>query len=222
MPRHRNAAISVEEKTARDGVAMSFLPVHQRTRIHVLQAAGIFTAPAILLTQPLVMGLAHEVIEMTGIALVLACIAGRMWSSLYIGSKKNREIVTTGPYSITRNPLYLFSTIGAVGIGLMFGSVVAAVGLGLVAYGILVTTAHREAEDLRMIFGSRYEAYRRDTPLFWPKLSLYRDSEEIAFSPKALRRTFIDSLLFLAAFPIIEGIEHLQADGVLPILARIA
>ena len=200
---------------------MTSLPVHQRTRIHVLQAAGVFIASAILLTQPLVTGPVHQFVELTGVALVILCIAGRVWSSLYIGAKKNRELVTSGPYSITRNPLYLFSTIGAVGIGLMFGSVVAAAGLGLVAHGVLVGTAKREAEHLRTIFGPRYEAYSRETPLFWPKLSLYRDPEEIAFSPKALRRTFVDGLLFLAAFPIIEGVEHLQADGVLPILARI-
>jgi protein-S-isoprenylcysteine O-methyltransferase Ste14 len=200
---------------------MSFSPVHQRTRIHVLQAAGVLIAAAILLTQPMITGPIHEFVELTGIALVILCIAGRVWSSLYIGSKKNRELVTAGPYSITRNPLYLFSTIGAVGIGMMFGSVVASVGLGLLAYGVLITTAHREAEDLRTIFGARYEAYARETPLFWPKLSLYRDTEEIAFSPKALRRTFVDGLLFLAAFPIIEAIEHLQADGFLPVLARI-
>ncbi len=200
---------------------MSFSPVHQRTRIYVLQAAGVLMAAAVLLTQPLITGPVHEFIELAGSGLVILCIAGRVWSSLYIGSKKNRELVTAGPYSITRNPLYLFSTIGAVGIGMMFGSVVAAVGLGLLAYGVLITTAHREAGDLRIIFGSRYEDYARATPLLWPKLSLYRDTEEIAFSPKALRRTFVDGLLFLAAFPLIEAVEHLQADGVLPILARI-
>jgi protein-S-isoprenylcysteine O-methyltransferase Ste14 len=200
---------------------MSFSPVHQRTRIHVLQAAGALIAAAILLTQPLLTGAVHEFVELAGIGLVILCIAGRVWSSLYIGSKKNRELVTAGPYSITRNPLYLFSTVGAVGIGMMFGSLVASVVLGLLAYGVLITTAHREAEDLGKIFGSRYAAYSSETPLFWPKLSLYRDTDEIAFSPKALRRTFIDGLLFLAAFPLIEAVEHLQTDGVLPILARI-
>ncbi|MET0666912.1 MAG: isoprenylcysteine carboxylmethyltransferase family protein, partial [Methyloceanibacter sp.] len=64
---------------------MSFSPVHQRTRIHVLQAAGVPIAAAILLTQPLVTGPIHEFVELTGIGLVVLCMTGRAWSSLYIG-----------------------------------------------------------------------------------------------------------------------------------------
>lgn len=200
---------------------MTSLPVRQRPRIHLLQAGGALLAATILVTEPILAGGAHEIIEMAGLGLVLVCIAGRMWSTLYIGSRKNRALVTAGPYSITRNPLYLFSSIGAVGIGLMFGSVAAALGLGLVACFILIATANKEAEHLRAIFGPRYDDYARVTPLFWPKLSLYRDTEQMAFDPKALKRTFIDGLLFLAAFPAIEAVEHLQANGVLPILARV-
>jgi protein-S-isoprenylcysteine O-methyltransferase Ste14 len=200
---------------------MSSLPVHQRPRIHLLQGAGVLVAAAGLLTQPLVVGPAHEFIEMTGVALVLLCIAGRMWSSLYIGSSKNRRLITAGPYSITRNPLYFFSTIGAVGIGLMFGSFAAAAGLGLLAYGVFAATASKEAAHLGELFGPSYDAYAARTPAFWPRPSLYRDAPEVTFSPKALRQTFVDGLLFLAAFPLIEAVEHLQADGFLPTLAHI-
>jgi protein-S-isoprenylcysteine O-methyltransferase Ste14 len=200
---------------------MSILPVHQRTRIHLLQAGGAVAVAAALLTQPVLVGPIHEFIEMAGVGLVILCIAGRTWSSLYIGSRKNRQLVTAGPYSVTRNPLYFFSTIGAIGIGLMFGSFATAIALGLLAYGVFAATAGKEAEHLRAIFGARYDAYADRTPVFWPKLSLYRDPAEVSFSPRALKSTFIDSLLFLAAFPLIEAAEHLQADGLLPILARI-
>jgi protein-S-isoprenylcysteine O-methyltransferase Ste14 len=200
---------------------MTALRVNQRARIHALQAGGIVLAAAVLLTQPVLAGRAHEFIEMAGLGLVALCIAGRMWSSLYIGARKNRELVTYGPYSITRNPLYFFSMIGAVGLGLIYGSVAAALGLGLIVYGIFTVTAKKEARHLRAVFGARYDAYARQTPFFWPNIFRYRDPSEIAFSPKALRRTFADSLLFLAAFPAIEAIEHLQAQGTLPILLRL-
>jgi hypothetical protein len=165
-------------------------------------------------------GLTHEVIELVGLGLAIV-FAGRAWSILYIGSNKNRELITTGPYSIARNPLYLFSTIGAVGIGLMFGSVAAAIGLGLLTYAVFVVTANKEAEYLRTIFGSRYDAYARQTPFFWPKMSRYRDAPEVAFSPQALKRTLTDGVLLLLTFPAIEAIEHLQTDGTLPILMRV-
>jgi protein-S-isoprenylcysteine O-methyltransferase Ste14 len=47
----------------------------------------------------------HEMIEAGGIFLIAAGILGRMWSVLYIGSRKSRELIALGPYSVTRNPL---------------------------------------------------------------------------------------------------------------------
>ncbi len=152
---------------------------------------------------------------------VLACVAGRMWSIRYIGSKTNQDLVTTGPYSVTRNPLYFFSMLGAMGIGLFVGSLVLALFLGLAVYLVLVATAEKEAEHLEVLSGARYRDYARKTPMFWPKPSLYREAGEVAFSPAALRRTFLDGLLFFVAFPAIEMIEHLREVGYLPILFRL-
>jgi protein-S-isoprenylcysteine O-methyltransferase Ste14 len=200
---------------------MTVQRLSQRSRIHLLQAASIPLSAAILLTQPVLVGRTHEFLELIGMALIILCVAGRLWSILYIGSKKNRELVTTGPYSITRNPLYLFSTVGAIGIGLVIGSIAAALILGLLAYGILIATANKESKHLESIFGAEYIAYARRTPLFLPRPVLYRDSAEVAFSPQALKRTFMDGLVFLLAFPAIEAVEHLQGDGIIPILMRI-
>lgn len=200
---------------------MNAYHVKQRSRIRLLQVSGGIVVAMILFTQPLIVGRSHQHVEMFGLSLLVVCIAGRIWSTLYIGSKKNRELVTVGPYSITRNPLYLSSTIGAAGIGLVFGSVAVAAGLAIVSYGILRSAAKREAAHLREIFGRTYKAYAARTPLFWPRLSLYRDWNDVTFDPKALYRTFIDSLLFLIALPVHELIEYLQAAGTLPILVRI-
>ena len=193
-------------------------PVDQRVRIRILQAGGLVLAVLALLAHPMIAGEAHEAIEMAGVGLVLACIAGRMWSILYIGGRKNADLVTTGPYAMTRNPLYFFSTVGAVGIGLMLGSFVAAAVLGLAAYAVLNATAVREAQYLRTLFGARYDDYARRTPLFWPAPGLYREPQEASFSPGVLRRTFLDGLVFLLAFPLIELVEHLQDAGWLPVL----
>ena len=196
---------------------MKSAPVDQRTRIRILQAGGLVLASMMLVTHPLIGGEAHEVIELTGVALILACIAGRMWSILYIGSRKNRDLITAGPYSMTRNPLYFFSTVGAAGLGLMLGSFVAAGVLGFAAWLVLGTTAVREADYLRSLYGARYDDYARRTPMFWPAPWLYREPREVVFSPAVLRRTFLDGVVFLLAFPVIELVEHLQAAGLLPI-----
>lgn len=200
---------------------MQTLPINQRIRIRLLQAGGGVFAALALFAGPAIGDGAHEAIEMTGVALVLACVAGRMWSILYIGARKNDDLVTTGPYSMTRNPLYFFSTVGVAGVGLMLGSFVMAGALALVAWLALGYTAGREAAYLRSLFGAAYDDYARVTPMFWPKPSLYREPPQASFSPRALRRTFLDGLVFLLVFPLVELIELAQAAGYLPVLLKL-
>lgn len=200
---------------------MRAVPVNQRMRIRALQAGGVLLAALMLVVQPAIGNEAHEAIEMVGVGLVLACVAGRMWSILYIGARKNSALMVVGPYSMTRNPLYFFSTVGAAGVGLMLGSFVMAGALGLVAALALGLTARGEAEYLRARYGAAYDAYARETPMFWPKPSLYREPAAADFSPRALRRTFLDGLLFLLLFPLIELIELAQEAGHLPVLLNL-
>ena len=50
----------------------------------------------------------HEAIERIGIILIMVGIIGRTWCAMYIGGNKLNRLVTEGPYSLTRNPLYVF------------------------------------------------------------------------------------------------------------------
>jgi len=197
---------------------MTSQPVNQKTRVRILQAGGLALAAILLFAHPALSGDGHEAVEIVATALVLVCILGRMWSILFIGSRKNTELVTTGPYSMSRNPLYVFSVVGAVGVGLFVGSLTLALVLGLAAYIVLSITARKEAVHLEALFGDRYREYAQRTPLFWPRPSLYQEDREVTFSPGALRSTFLDGLIFVAVFPAIELIEHLQEAGRLPIL----
>lgn len=193
-------------------------PFVQRKRLLIVQLMSVAVIMTLLLSRPIwdENRTFHELIEMTGLAFVLVCIFGRLWSILYVGSRKNNELVTNGPYSITRNPLYLFSTIGAAGIGMMFGSIIVAAIMGSATYLVFQMTARKEAAFLQAKFPAEYASYAARTPLFWPNLRLYRDAGETTFSPTALKRTFLDALYFLAIFPAIEGIEYLQTTGHLP------
>lgn len=200
---------------------MRTAPVNQRLRIRILQLGAVAVAALMLFVRPAIEHDLHETIEMTGIALVLVCIAGRMWSILYIGSRKNAELVTGGPYSMMRNPLYFFSTIGAAGVGLMLGSIIITALLVLGTYLVLGSTARRESEYLRSLFSAEYDDYARTTPMFWPNPRLYHEPAQASFSPQTLRHTFFDGLFFLLVFPIVELIEHAQEAGHLPVLLNL-
>jgi len=163
----------------------------------------------------------HELVESVGLGLIGVAIVGRLWCTLYIGGRKAAELVQDGPYSISRNPLYVFSSIGAAGVGAQTGSVTIALFFGVVTAVSFHFVAWREERLLSRIFGDSFTAYRARVPRFFPKLSLYRDSATVTVVPKRLYTTFIDSLVFFAALPISELIEWLQLHHYLPVILRL-
>lgn len=192
--------------------------VSQTRRIAAIKAVALAAAALILVSHD-PWGrdsFAGNAIKAAGLCLVMAAIIGRLWSTLYIGGRKNACLVTTGPYSITRNPLYCFSILGAAGIGLMFGSLAIAAILGGSVGGVLVATARSEAALLGQRFGASYEAYATRVPLLWPRLSLYHDAEIPSFQPRALRRALRDGMLFLLAVPAAELVTYAKRAGLLP------
>ena len=54
-----------------------------------------------------------------GVIMVGIATMGRVWCNLYICGYKSGKLITEGPYSMCRNPLYFFSLIGGIGIGLV-------------------------------------------------------------------------------------------------------
>src|SRR4051812_7638883 len=61
--------------------------------------------------------------EVLGFFLLAACAIGRIYSTIYIGGIKSDKLVTAGPYSMCRNPLYFYSLTGAAGVGMMSGEI---------------------------------------------------------------------------------------------------
>ncbi|ESX81171.1 MULTISPECIES: isoprenylcysteine carboxylmethyltransferase family protein [unclassified Mesorhizobium] len=162
----------------------------------------------------------HETIEMVGVVLIFLGIVGRLWSTLYIGGRKSSEVVTGGPYSITRNPLYLFSTLAAAGVGAQIGSIAATIGFGALCAGAFYIVILREEKFLKEVLGAPYQAYLAKVPRFFPKLSLYQEGDTGSFKPRLLRTTLLDGLVFLLALPAFELIDGAQQSGILPVLFR--
>jgi hypothetical protein len=142
--------------------------------------------------------------------------------SLYIGGRKNSVLVQYGPYSLMRNPLYTFSFIGALGIGLQLYS--ALFGLVTLAICMLVfwPVVLKEEKHLRQLFGDAYTGYRNTVPRFWPRMlhikRNWRGIETLEVRPALVVRTFADASLFVLAIPIIELVEEAKLLDWLPIV----
>ena len=192
--------------------------ISQTRRILAIKAIALAAIGLILISHSLwrVDSFAGNAIRIAGVCLIMAAVIGRLWATLYIGGRKNVELITSGPYSITRNPLYCFSILGAAGIGLVFGSIVIAGVLSGAIAALLTAKARHEAALLGRLHGASYRSYAARVPLLWPRPSLYRDDGAPSFQPLALRRALRDGLLFLLAVPVAEMVAYTKAAGLLP------
>lgn len=192
--------------------------VNQRLRRHVLAFLIGVIGVLLIFGGSLQSELAHENIEAYGLALMLVGIGGRLWSILYIGGRKSAEVVSSGPYSVMRNPLYFFSTIAAAGVGAQTGSfVITALAAAFCATAFYIV-ALREERFLKAELGAPYLAYLERVPRFFPDPRLFRDENEVTFKPRILHGTLLDGLVFLAAIPLFELIEVAQEIGLVPVL----
>lgn len=157
-------------------------------------------------------------IEVLGLVFIVSFIIGRSWSILYIGNKKNASLVTQGPYTMTRNPLYFFSLVGVIGMGLLTKSLLYTAGMGILMYAYLSYIIRCEETDLQRLFPEDYHGYKTKVPRLFPALLKYTETKEVTFSPKALKKTFRESLFILLFVPYLQIVEWAQENDVLPVL----
>ncbi|HKJ71294.1 MAG TPA: isoprenylcysteine carboxylmethyltransferase family protein [Gammaproteobacteria bacterium] len=194
--------------------------LHQtRARRRLSQVVGAGAVALALGTRStwLEAGWAPLVLAWAGLLLVVAGVFGRLLSTLYIGGRKSSEIVTAGPYGLTRNPLYFFSFLGLLGIGLGSANpaVLAVLVLAFALYypGVF---AQEEAKLLRK-HGEPFAAYQQRVPRFWPRLGgSWEEPDWVEASPRELRSALGDAFWFIAAYIALRAIAEAHARGLLP------
>lgn len=152
----------------------------------------------------------HEAIERGGVFFILAGIVGRTWCSMYIGGNKLKRLVTEGPYSLTRNPLYLFSAIASFGLGAQLGSIVFALLCTAATIAIFLIVIRHEERALAGLFPAEYATYKAQVPRLLPSFRGWQDADEIPVQPALVYRTFWDAMFFLFAIPALKGLEGLR------------
>jgi protein-S-isoprenylcysteine O-methyltransferase Ste14 len=114
-------------------------------------AGFVFAAVVLWLAQPTWRTLAAG-------GLVAAVGEGiRLWAAGHV--EKSREVTRSGPYRVTRHPLYLGSSIIGAGIAIASGSVVVAAIIVLYLATAITAAIRAEEAHLREKFGGEYDAY---------------------------------------------------------------
>jgi protein-S-isoprenylcysteine O-methyltransferase Ste14 len=94
------------------------------------------------------------------VGLIVACVgeAFRLWAAGHL--EKSREVTRSGPYRLTRHPLYVGSSVIALGVVIAANSVLVATIAAIYMCTTIVAAIRTEEAFLRRAFGSTYEEYR--------------------------------------------------------------
>lgn len=161
------------------------------------------------------------IIDSIALLLLLVACLGRVWCIMYIGGHKNTSVVSAGPYSMVRNPLYVFSFVGAIGLVLMTHSFVIAALLLIFYVGIYPFVVAKEESNLHGLFGEAYQEYCDKTPRFVPSLKLYSTETKIPADANRMEKSLFDSGCFVLAFIALSGIRLAHDSGVIPVLFKL-
>jgi len=152
---------------------------------------------------------------LAGMILVAIASLGRMWCSLYIAGYKDDKLVTDGPYSLCRNPLYFFSMIGVLGIGFAtetFTFPILFILLFALYYPFVIRSEERR---LGQLFGAAFDQYTKRISAFFPKFSTFSEPANYMVNPAVYRNHMFSALWFVLIVGILEVIEGLREIGLL-------
>lgn len=92
-----------------------------------------------------------------GAAVALVGQGVRLWAAGHL--EKSREVTTSGPYQFTRHPLYVGSSIMALGVAIGCRSLLVAAVVALYMATTITAAIRSEEAFLRERFGDAYDAY---------------------------------------------------------------
>lgn len=159
-------------------------------------------------------------LDQVGFVFLVLSVFGRIWASLFISGYKKKRLITQGPYSIMRNPLYFFSLIGMLGIGLASRNILVFL-LLIVFFSFYYPFVIKEERDvLQNIYKKEYDVYRKKTPAFLPRFSLYQKPERYLVKVKGFTKNLLDASWFFWFYLFVRLIQLLHVKEILPILFR--
>ena len=122
-------------------------------------------------------------------------------------------LVTTGPYSVVRNPLYVGNFIAMLGIVVSL-KVWWLVLVFLLAYALYIErVVAAEEAYLSQRFGAAYQRWVAVTPAFVPQFSNWRRAEQAFSLRSALRREYSGVMAVASAYLLLELATDIGVEG---------
>jgi hypothetical protein len=113
--------------------------------------------------------------------------------------RKGSELARSGPYAFTRNPLYLGSSVLALGFGIMSGNLIGAALLVIPSAIVYPAVIRSEEAELRRRYGREFDDFRNGVPCFFPRRISRRALDAFTFGQFVANGEYNATIGFLAA-----------------------
>lgn len=118
----------------------------------------------------------HDVIRTAGLVVATTGIVGTLWTQHHMGQswrvgvdpKERTGLVTTGVFSVVRNPVFTAMALTGAGLALLVGNVIAVIGFATLAAALEIQVRWVEEPYLKAVHGAAYERYADATGRFIP------------------------------------------------------
>lgn len=127
----------------------------------------------------------------------------RLWASGYI--RKEKELARSGPYSLTRNPLYLGNFIIGAGFCIASWQFISLPVFFLYFLFFYIPLIKNEEKRMKEIFKEDYIEYKKRVPVFLPKFNRIERTKKFSFRnilENKEWRAILSTLLFYLALLI--------------------
>jgi protein-S-isoprenylcysteine O-methyltransferase Ste14 len=85
-------------------------------------------------------------------------------------SPKTKNLVTSGPYKYTRNPMLFGTTMAYLGYAVLLNHLISIILVCLIFVFMIMIVVNKEEKRLHTDFGDRYDIYKAKTSLFIPRI----------------------------------------------------
>lgn len=211
--------MQVKQLAPEDANAMNTLYFSTNSRIILARVVFVLLVAALCVSASgwggFVPVLAH-IMSLLGWLFIAVGVTGRVWCGSYICGRKTSQLITQGPYSISRNPLYFFSFVGGLGVMLVTETLLfpCIFTVFFLAYHSQIIA--REERKLQAQHGEAYAQYCDNVPRFWPNIGLFSEPQEYTVDAADFREHLSEVMWFIVAGGLIEFLEALHTSGYLP------
>lgn len=192
---------------------MELFSVKSRKKLMLIIFVMAFLIDFFTISPMLIDTLLGQLLSYLGIILIVVGIFGRLYSYLFIGGNKNKELVRRGIYRRTRNPLYFFNFIITLGFGFSSSNfiVMSLLIISFIIYfpGVIL----KEERNLKKLFPHKFPEYKRKVPMFFPILNKIKTKRRLKVSILHFRFALNDAIWFIVAYSVLRFIVFLHRNN---------